>query len=70
MGQRGPTGAKKNLFIKMILDHMECQNKRFQRVLGWWWPILALLKFQNAPKMGCFGTKKGSKMGENMFFQK
>ena len=46
----------------MILDHMECQNKCFWRVLSSWWPVLALLKSQNALKKGCFGTKNGSKM--------
>ena len=64
MGQQGPPGAKKKVFFsKMILDHMECQNKCFWRVLSSWWPIVALLKSQNALKMGCFGTKNGSKMG-------
>ena len=29
-----------------------------------WWPVLALLKSQNALKMGCFWTKNGSKMGQ------
>ena len=27
MGQQGPPGARKDFFSKMILDHMECQNK-------------------------------------------
>ena len=64
MGQQRRPGGQKGLFSKMILDHMECQNKCFSRVLSAWWPPLALLKSQNALKMGCFGTKKGSKMGQ------
>ena len=74
MGQQGPPGwtlpgakKKNDFFQKMILDHMECQNKCFWRVLSSWWPVLALLKYQNASKMGCFGTKKWVKNG---FFQK
>ena len=33
-----------------------------------WWPILVLRKSQNALKMGCFGTKNGSKMGQKRIF--
>ena len=33
----------------------------FLTVLSLWWPILVLRKSQNALKMGCFGTKNGSK---------
>ena len=58
---------KKSPFSKMILDDMECQNKC---VLSSWWPVLALLKSQIALKMGSFGTKNGSKMGQKMFFPK
>ena len=70
MGQQGPQAAKKRLFSKMILDHMECQNKCFWRVLSSWWPVLALLKSQNALKMGCLATKNGSKMGQECVFPK
>ena len=64
MSQQGPPGAKKKDFLsKMTLDHMECQNKCCWRILSSWWPVLALLKSQNALKMGYFGTKNGSKMG-------
>ena len=63
MGQQGPPGAKKDFFPKMIMDHMECQNKCFWRVLSSWWPVVVLLKSQNALKMGYFGTKNRSKMG-------
>ena len=65
MGQQGPPGAKKkDFFPKMILDHMECQNKCFWCVLSSLWPVVALLKSHNALKMGCFATKNGSKMGQ------
>ena len=70
MGQQGPPGAKERFFSKMILDHMECQNKCFWRVLSSWWPVLAVLKSQNALKMGCFATKNGSKMGQKCVFPK
>ena len=70
MGQQGPPGAKKKrLFSKMIPDHMECQNKCFWCVLSSWWPVLALIKSQNALKMGCFGRKMGQKWVKNVFFQ-
>ena len=67
MGQQGSPGAKKLFFSKMTLDHMECQNKC---VLSPWWPVLALLKSQIALKMGSFGTKNGSKMGQKTVFSK
>ena len=55
-----------NFFQKMILDHMECQKKCFWRVLSSWWPVLALLKSQDALKMGCFWDKKWVKNGSKM----
>ena len=55
---------KKRLFSKMILDHMECQNNIFWRVLSSWWPVLATPKSQNTLKTGCFGTKNPCKMDE------
>ena len=65
MGQQGPLGAQKNdFFSKMILDHMENQNKCFWCILSPWWPVVALLKSQNALKGGGFATKNGSKMAE------
>ena len=42
--------------------------KCFWTVLSLWWPILVLQKSQNALKMGCFGTKNGSKMGQKHIF--
>ena len=64
MGQLGPPGAKKKrLFSKMIVDHMECLNKCFWRVLSSLRPVVALLTYLNALKMGRFGTKNGSKTG-------
>ena len=70
MGQQGPQGAKKRLFSKMILDHMECQNNCFWPILSTWWPVLALLKSQNALRMGCFGTKNQSEMDQKCVFPK
>ena len=71
MGQQGLLGAKKKrLVLKTIPDHMKCQNKCLWRVLSLWWPVVALLKSQNALKMGCFGTKNGSKMGQKWVFPK
>ena len=70
MGQQSPPAAKKYFFPKMILDHMECQNKCFWRILSSWWPVVALLQSQNAMKMGCFGTRNGSKMGQKCIFPK
>ena len=54
----------------MIVHHMECQNKCFWRILSSWWLVLALLKSQNALKMGCLGTKMGHKWVKNVFLQK
>ena len=64
LAEHGPPGAKKDLFSKMILDHMECQNRFFWRVLSPLWPVFPLLQSQNALEMGCFGTINGSKMGQ------
>ena len=71
------TCQKKRLFSKKILDHMQCQNKCFWHVLSSWWPVLALLKSQNALVMGYFGkkmgqkgVKNGSKMGQKCVFPK
>ena len=68
MGQQRSTGCKKKTFFKMILEHMECQNKCFWRVLSSWCPFVALPKSGNAPKTGCFCRKKGSKMGQKCVF--
>ena len=71
MGQQGPPGAKNMVFFKkMILDHMECQNKCFWHIWSSWWPFWALLNSQNALKMGCLWTKKGSKMHQKCVFPK
>ena len=71
MGQQGPLGEKKkSFFSKVILDHMECQNRCFWRFLSSWWPVWALLKCQNALKMGRFETKNGSKMSQKCGFSK
>ena len=70
MSQQGPPCAKNDIFQKMILDHMECQNNCFWRLLSSWWPVLALLKSQKALKRGCFATKNGTKMGQKCVFPK
>ena len=54
----------------MILDHVRRQNKCFWTVWSLWWPILILLKSQNALKIGCLATKNGSKMGQKRIFSK
>ena len=63
---------KNHLFVfsKIVLDHMECQNKCFWRVLTLWWPVLSLPESQNALEMGCFATKMGQKRVKNVFFPK
>ena len=61
------TGCKKKIFSKMILGDMERQNKCW-RFVSLWWLVLALLKSQNALKMGCFGTKNGFKNGSKTYF--
>ena len=44
-------------------------KQAFWTVLSLWRPILVLRKPQNALKMGCFGTKYRSKMGEKRIFR-
>ena len=41
---------------------------RFELVLSFELTILVLRKPQNALKLGCFGTKNGSKMGQKHIF--
>ena len=43
-------------------------KQEFWTILSLWWPIFVLRKSQNALKMGCFGTKNGSKMGQKRIF--
>ena len=52
----------------MILDHVRRENKCFWTFLILWWAILVLQKSENALKIGCFGTKNGSKMGQKRIF--
>ena len=61
---RSTTCKKITFFSNMIRDHVECQNKCFRRVLSSWWPVLALLKSQNALKMTFVATENESKMGQ------
>ena len=64
MGQQGPPGAKKMTFFKNDpRPHGMAKQvvlARFELIVA----RVALLKSQNALKMGCFGTKNGSKMGQ------
>ena len=70
MGQQGPLGAKKKtLFSKMILDHMECQNNYFWRVLSLWWP-LGPPKIPKCLENGLFWHKDFVKNGSKMCFSK
>ena len=60
--------GQKRVFSQMILDHLGCTNKRNEPI---WSPLQAILatpKSQNALKMGCFGTKNGSKMDPKCVF--
>ena len=63
-------GRKKSVFPKLFLDHLGCSNKCFSAVLSPWWRVLGHGKSQNALKMGHFGTKNGSKMGQKRAFPK
>ena len=61
-GQQRPLGAKKITFFNTDRRPHWMPNKCFWHVLSLWWPVLTLRKYQNALKMGRFGTKNGSKM--------
>ena len=70
VGPPGSPGRKKSFFPKLFLDHLVCSNKCFSAVLSPWWRVLGHGKSQNALKMGHFGTKNGSKMGQKLVFPK
>ena len=63
-------GQKKRFFPKLFLHHLGCSNKCFYAVLSPWWRDLGHGKSQNALKIGRFGTKNGSKMGQKRVFPK
>ena len=65
MGQKW---VKKAFFPKMILDQLACSNKCFWPIWSPWRRGLAHGNSQNALKMGHFGTKNGSKMGQKRVF--
>ena len=69
-GSNRVPGAKKSFFPKLFLDYLGCSNKCFWLVLSPWCHVLADGKSQNALKMGPFGTKKRSKMGQKRIFPK
>ena len=62
----GPKWGKMR-FPRIIADHLRCTNKWNEPFLSPLQAILAPPKSQNALKMGCFGSKNGSKMGQNVF---
>ena len=62
--------GQKRVFPKMIRDHLRCSNKCFEPILSPWRRVLAHGKSPNALKMGHFGTKNGSKMGQKCVFPK
>ena len=70
MGPQGPPGAKILPVSELLLDDMRCQNQWFYTILSLHWPVLALLKPPNALKMGHFGTKNESTMGQKHYLQK
>ena len=70
VGPPGSLGRKKSFFPKLFLDHLGCTNKCFEPIPSPWWRFLGHRKGQNALKMGLFGTKNGSKMGQKRILQK
>ena len=68
MGQQGSNRGKKLTFLKNDPRPCVMLKQVFWTVLSLWWPILVLQKSQNALKMGCFGSKNGSKMGQKRIF--
>ena len=54
----------------MIVDHFGCLNKWNKPILSPLQAILVPTKSQNAFKMACFVTEKGSKWVKNVFFEK
>ena len=66
----GSKMGQKSLYSKVIVAHLGCPNKCFWPVLSPWWRVLGHGKSQNALKMGRFGTKSGSKMGQKRLFSK
>ena len=66
--KNGSKMGQKRVFPKVILDHLGCSNKWFKPILSLWRRVLAPGNSQNALKMGHFGTKNGSKMGQKSVF--
>ena len=66
----GSKMGQKGLYSKVIVAHLGCPNKCFWPVLSPLWRVLGHGKSQNALKMGRFGTKSGSKMGQKRLFSK
>ena len=73
MGQQGPQ-ATKMTFSKMILDHMDCQNKcflaRFELVVARFGPPRIPKCLENGLFCDEKWVKNGSKMGQKCVFKK
>ena len=67
MGDQGPPGEKKSFFFKNAPGPHGMPKQVF---LARFELVLALLKSQNALKMGCFRTKNGSQIGQRFVFPK
>ena len=63
-------GAKKMLFSKVVPRPLGMLKQVVLAILSPWGRFLAPGKSQNALKMGHFGTKNGSKMGQKRVFPK
>ena len=67
MRQQSPPGEKKKTFFKNDPGPHGMPKRVF---LARFELVVALRKSQNALKMGCFGTKNGSKIGQKCVFPK
>ena len=65
MGQKW---VKNMFFRKWLWTTWDAQTSVFWPVFSPWGRVLAVPKPQNALKMGRFGTKHGSKMGQKRVF--
>ena len=62
--------AKKMIFSKVVPRPLGMLKQVFLGHLSPWWRVWGHGKSQNALKMGRFGTKNGSKMGQKRVFSK
>ena len=61
-------GAKKNIFSKVVPRPLGMLKQVFLGRSSPWWRVWGHGKSQNALKMGRFGTKNGSKIGQKRVF--